>query len=158
MPKIIAWYKNIRGQKKIWHKGINFLCDICAHLENTQLSYNGRRTTLVRICRKEPNLILGVVMFAHTMSQNREFGNMTNSWAKDARKKLVIAFGGCCQFILDNGEMCGSIENLEFSHLEETGVTGWGRGRNKRVFDIIKYPWKYNLFCKDCHTIFDHTT
>lgn len=59
MSKIIAYYKNIRGKKKIWRKGIDFLCDICAHLENTQVSKDGTITSLVRVCRKETNLILG---------------------------------------------------------------------------------------------------
>lgn len=96
-------------------------------------------------------------MFAQIILQSRGFGNMTNNWVKKIRPVLIEAFGGCCQFIENNGEICGSVENLEFAHLEETEVKGWGRGRNKRIFDIIKNPWKFNLFCRDCHTIFDNS-
>ena len=84
---------------------------------------------------------------------------MPNYWNKLIvyyRKLLITAFGGCCQAIKENGEICGSTERLEFAHLEPTELNGWGRGRKERVYDVIRYPWKYQLFCHDCHFLYDH--
>lgn len=58
--------------------------------------------------------------------------------------------------IKENGEICGSTKKLEFAHIEETDLDGRGRGRGERIYDVIKFPWKYNLFCHECHWLHDH--
>lgn len=68
---------------------------------------------------------------------------------------LIYAFGGCCQAIKENGEICGSTERLELAHIEPTELEGRGRGRGERIYDVIRYPWSYKLFCHDCHVDYD---
>jgi hypothetical protein len=57
------------------------------------------------------------------------------------RKALLQAYGNRCT-------VCGSTENLEFAHKVPTGLSGRGRGRKERYYDIIKYPLDYTLTCK----------
>ena len=74
--------------------------------------------------------------------------NRKNKWIMERRKKLIKEFGGEC-------EECPSTETLEFAHKEPTELSGWGRGRENRVYDVIKNPTKYRLLCKDCHKEYD---
>lgn len=75
-------------------------------------------------------------------------GNPANEWIKKRRKRLLEEWGGECLF-------CGSTENLEFAHLEETEVKGWGRGRKERLYDVINNPDSYVLLCRKNHREFD---
>lgn len=81
--------------------------------------------------------------------------NRENIRIVKVRRLLIEAFGGCCQEIQEDGEICGSTERLEFAHLEPTDLKGWGRGRKERIYDVIRYPWKYGLKCHDCHFLYD---
>lgn len=81
--------------------------------------------------------------------------NAMNQWIKERRKLLIKAFGGCCQRILEDGTICGSKRRLEFAHKEKTKLSGRGRGRKERYYDILRYPWKYGLVCHECHNEFD---
>lgn len=58
MVKIICFYNDLKGIRRIWRKGIDHLCWICAHLENTQISKQEKKQVLIRFCRKEPNIII----------------------------------------------------------------------------------------------------
>lgn len=40
---------------------------------------------------------------------------------------------------------------LEFHHIKETGLTGEGRGMNRRAKDIREHPESYKLLCIGCH-------
>lgn len=51
--------------------------------------------------------------------------------------------------------VCKGKEDLEFAHLEKTQVWHSGRGKFKRVKDILENPDKYTLLCNDCHHDFD---
>lgn len=75
-------------------------------------------------------------------------GNPANEWIKKRRKRLLEEWGGECLF-------CGSTENLQFAHLEETEVKGWGRGRKERIYDVIRHPDCYVLLCSKNHREFD---
>jgi len=67
---------------------------------------------------------------------------------------LKKEFGGKCL-------NCGSIINLQFAHIKETGLNGRGRGRKERYYDIRKYPKCYILLCggddgiSGCHQQYD---
>lgn len=77
------------------------------------------------------------------------------AWCQRARAALIVVYGGCCQYIKEDGEVCGSMECLEFAHIKPTDLKGAGRGLKERIYDIIKHPLHYNLFCHDCHVIYD---
>lgn len=67
-----------------------------------------------------------------------------NEYVKRRWSELVDEFGGrCC--------LCGSIFDLEFSHLQPTDCVGKGRGKSRRLFDILKNRNCYQLLCMDCH-------
>ena len=74
--------------------------------------------------------------------------NSVNKWIKEAFKKLREEFGGACQ-------KCGSKQDLEFAHIKPTNLSGWGRGRKERYYDIKKFKDHYQLLCKSCHKEFD---
>ena len=74
--------------------------------------------------------------------------NRQNRWTKERREKLIEEYGGKC-------EECPTTENLEFAHKEDTELSGRGRGRKERVYDVIRNPDKYMLLCKDCHENYD---
>ena len=74
--------------------------------------------------------------------------NRKNKWIKERRKRLIEEFGGKC-------EECPATSKLEFAHKEPTELSGWGRGRKERVYDVIKNPEKYRLLCKGCHKEYD---
>lgn len=50
---------------------------------------------------------------------------------------------------------CFRIDNLEFAHKIPNGLNGMGRGRNKRILDVLKHMDNYILLCKDCHILYD---
>ena len=75
--------------------------------------------------------------------------NRQNRRAPERRNELIIEFGGKC-------EECHSTESLEFAHKEPTGLSGRGRGRKERLYDVINNPDKYRLLCKDCHEMYDN--
>lgn len=75
-------------------------------------------------------------------------GNPANEWIKRRRKRLLEEWGGECLF-------CGSKENLQFAHLKETSVKGWGRGRKERIYDVIHNPDSYVLLCCKNHKELD---
>jgi len=53
-------------------------------------------------------------------------------------------------------EQCNMKKNrLEFAHIKPTGLNGKGRGRNRRVLDIMKNKDCYKLLCRSCHRDFD---
>lgn len=65
------------------------------------------------------------------------------------RLELIQKFGGKCK-------NCGSVENLQFAHIEETELSRKkGRGRKERFYDVLKNPEKYRLYCKECHEQYD---
>ncbi len=61
---------------------------------------------------------------------------------------MIAAWGGKCK-------QCGSVDRLEFAHLQKTEVKGRGRGRKERYYDVLKNPFAYILLCKICHRRFD---
>ena len=76
---------------------------------------------------------------------------MGNDWYRKNRNKLIEEFGGECQ-------NCGE-ENrskLEFAHIKPTKVSGYGRGSNRRILDVMKNKDKYRLMCNLCHDAFDY--
>ena len=77
--------------------------------------------------------------------------NRANEWIKRRWKQLVEDSGGKCA-------QCPSTEHLEFAHLEPTGLSGAGRGRKERLYNILKHPEKYVLLCIHCHDEFDGMT
>ena len=68
--------------------------------------------------------------------------NPRNKLQKKFRKQLIKAFGGKCV-------ICGSIENLEFAHVKPTKLSGIGRGRKERYYDVLRNPDCYALTCKE---------
>jgi hypothetical protein len=70
-------------------------------------------------------------------------------WLKRKFDELrEVVFGGKCIF-------CGNNDDLQFAHIRETEVRGWGRGKMVRYYDIINHKDDYRLMCKDCHKKFD---
>jgi len=77
--------------------------------------------------------------------------NQTNELIKNKMIELREAMGGRC-----SNPLCPTpTENLEFAHTKRTGLSGWGRGRKERYYDVLKHPDCYILFCKECHKLFD---
>ena len=71
--------------------------------------------------------------------------------AKRLRKLLLKAFFSKCWV-----KNCKEIENLEFAHIKATKLSGWGRGRWQRIYDIINNPCNYALLCHNHHIYFDN--
>ena len=69
-------------------------------------------------------------------------------WVKRRWQQLIEEFGAQC-------EACGQLWDLEFAHTKETGVKGRGRGKSRRLQDIIKNRKAYRLLCVECHAEFD---
>ena len=63
-------------------------------------------------------------------------------------EKLLTEYGGQCA-------ACGKRYDLEFAHIAPTDVKGKGRGKARRLFDILRYPTRYTLLCASCHDILD---
>ena len=74
---------------------------------------------------------------------------MTN-WKYIKRKwdELKKLLGNSCLY-------CGSNRDLQFAHLKKTGLSGQGRGKEQRYYDIIRNPDKYTFLCENCHKLFD---
>ena len=66
------------------------------------------------------------------------------------RIELVASRGGQCTW-----PGCDADEDLEFAHVKETGLSGRGRGRKERYYDIIKNPESYRLLCQFHHKLMD---
>lgn len=71
-------------------------------------------------------------------------------WRNRLHAALITEMGGRC-------EECGSLAPLEFAHKEPTGLSGPGRGRDKRLLDVRRNMSKYRLLCKGCHVDYDAT-
>ncbi len=70
--------------------------------------------------------------------------NYVNKWIVVKLEELRQSYGGKCS-------ECDSILDLEFHHVKETGLSGRGRGRKERYYDIKNNPDSYTLLCEDCH-------
>jgi 5-methylcytosine-specific restriction endonuclease McrA len=71
-----------------------------------------------------------------------------NEYVKRRWQSLIEERGGKCQ-------ECGSSGDLEFAHLQPTKCKGMGRGKSRRLADILKHPGKYRLLCMPCHDALD---
>lgn len=74
--------------------------------------------------------------------------NRANKWYRDKLNELNEENKYCAN------PMCNSFSD-EWAHLEPTGLRGNGRGRNKRILDILKHRKSYARLCKKCHKILD---
>ena len=72
---------------------------------------------------------------------------MSNEWMKAKYAELLQTHP------LKEGGRDG--KHLEFAHLLPTGLNGRGRGKAKRVFDILKNPDSYILLSKKTHRYLD---
>jgi hypothetical protein len=64
-------------------------------------------------------------------------------WQKNRMKELKSTHQRC-----DKCNPCPlNREQLEFSHLRPTGLSGKGRGRSRRISDIVSNPTSYILSC-----------
>ena len=75
--------------------------------------------------------------------------NHSNVWIVEAFRKLREAYGGKCA-------ICGSMERLEFAHVQPTKLSGRSRGRKERYYDVSNNPECYMLLCHDCHRDYDN--
>lgn len=71
-----------------------------------------------------------------------------NQWINKKWDELKRIYGKKCM-------ICGLTENLEFAHVRETGLSGQGRGKSHRYYDIVNNPDCYRLYCMDCHINYD---
>lgn len=46
-------------------------------------------------------------------------------------------------------------DEMEFAHIQPTGLQGWGRGRNARYYDIIQHPDCYAVLSWKTHRYLD---
>jgi hypothetical protein len=74
----------------------------------------------------------------------------SNKWIKERMKKLRIERGNECVM---KSEYCEG--QLEFAHIAPTTISGMGRGRKERVYDIIRNPKSYTLLCRKHHLEYD---
>lgn len=74
--------------------------------------------------------------------------NPKNEWVKRRWQSLIEGRGGCCLH-------CLGVHDLEFAHTEPTLCKGKGRGKYRRLRNILRYPDKYVLLCMGCHDVFD---
>lgn len=74
--------------------------------------------------------------------------NRNNEWVKRRRNQLLEEFGAKCRD-------CAKTWDLEFAHLAPTGLKGEGRGKSRRLANILKHRDKYALLCVDCHDVLD---
>jgi len=77
--------------------------------------------------------------------------NQMNKWIREQFNRLYLFYNKRCA-------LCGvpdTMNNLEFAHIRETGLTGRGRGRKERYYDIINNLDAYRLMHHDCHTYYD---
>ncbi len=78
-----------------------------------------------------------------------------NAWAKSQILRLRAARGNACEDCGRSLRIARGKPNLQFAHLQPTGLSGEGRGRKERVIDIRRHPESYKLLCVDCHLSFD---
>lgn len=71
-----------------------------------------------------------------------------NRWVVKTWEKILQEFGGQCAH-------CEKLYDLEFAHLQPTGLKGKGRGKARRLRDILRNPSSYILLCWECHDLFD---
>lgn len=71
-----------------------------------------------------------------------------NEYVKRRWALLIEEYGGRCQD-------CAKAYDLEFAHLGPTGLCGRGRGKSRRLFDILQNRDLYRLVCFECHDIRD---
>jgi len=64
------------------------------------------------------------------------------------RAELIRQFGGRCFF-------CGATSDLQFAHLTQTDCIGLGRGSYRRLLDVTRHVFDYELLCKECHDALD---
>ena len=69
-------------------------------------------------------------------------------YATVLREKLIAQFGGKCR-------ECDCKEKLEFAHIKPTLVSGKGRGKIRRTYDVKNNPDCYALLCHRHHKEFD---
>ncbi len=62
------------------------------------------------------------------------------------RLDLISSFGGECYYCPEKDP-----EQLVFAHLEDTEISGRGRGRKERYYDVKNNPRSYRLMCVECH-------
>ena len=66
-----------------------------------------------------------------------------NVWAKTRIRSIKSALGGC-QW---QGCTATAPSALDFAHLKDTNLNGWGRGRKERLKDVQRHPDAYTLLC-----------
>lgn len=71
----------------------------------------------------------------------------TSEYTKLKFPKIREWFGGMC--------VCGARDELEFCHIIPTTLSGKGRGKAKRMCDILRHPLNYVLRCNACHRKID---
>lgn len=71
-----------------------------------------------------------------------------SEWVKGRWDLLIEEYGGAC-------EKCAKTYDLEFAHVKPTGVKGKGRGKSRRLFDILRNRECYRLLCFECHDELD---
>lgn len=74
--------------------------------------------------------------------------NRKNEYVKRRWALLIEEYGGQCA-------NCPETLDLEFAHVKPTECQGEGRGKSRRLRDILKYPRRYHLLCMNCHDDFD---
>ena len=72
--------------------------------------------------------------------------NRQNRYAHKVMEIEKARRGGKCQV-----NKCKSKKDLEFHHVQETGLKGRGRGLMNRALDIKKHPGSYILVCRKHH-------
>ena len=67
------------------------------------------------------------------------------------RRSLIKQFGGVCMCSPE----CKETRWLQFAHIKPTLVSGLGRGKAKRIYDVIHNPDCYILLALKCHKKYD---
>lgn len=68
--------------------------------------------------------------------------NRQNKWIKKAFRELRKEYGNRCYF-------CGKEFSLQFAHIKPTKLSGRGRGRKERYYDIKNNLESYLLTCSE---------
>jgi hypothetical protein len=74
------------------------------------------------------------------------------AWKRRYRRSLLAR---AALLVGESCAQCGSKRSLHFAHVRPTGLHGPGRGQEKRLLDVIKYPGCYMRLCVVCHIAFD---
>jgi predicted restriction endonuclease len=81
--------------------------------------------------------------------EKRKYYYQTQKRYWERRRGLLIKrYGSRCFF-------CGSKQRLEFAHIAPTNLKGMGRGKERRIIDITRNPFCYELLCHMCHRAYD---